>query len=287
MLQISGGYVSSGGEDEDYGVVKTAKTDRAISFWDETGKHETMQVHLDMDILDIPGMRVSSAKQEDQELRKAEHVYKEALGGLLDLHRNLLQSLPKSRSSSHGYAGFGKRSISGKKPATNRRSRSVLPTLTNLDAMQDVYSDIKGFDRKSHSYDDMEMITGFSGWETEDTADQLPALRNRSLPSPKKSPSRRRQVAHTEDLQAQNGGRTATPTISTQVLDFDSGSAIANMNKTKMRERSVRSRRRTQSPGADGRHLKINFRVEELRSLPRTPSAASDHLQGWHPEHLA
>ena len=244
-----------------------------------------MQAHLDMDILAIPGMRVSTAKQEDQELRQAEHVYKDALCGLLDLHRDLLLSLPKSRSSSHGHAGFGKRNISGKKPATNRRSHSVLPTLTNLDVMQHVYSDIKGFDRKSHSYDDMEMITGFSGWETEDIADQLPALRNPSLSSSKKSRSRRRQVAQTEELQAQKSGRTATPTISTQIIDFDSSrSATATMHKTKMRERSVRSRRGTQSPEVDGRHLAINFRVEELRGLPRSPSAgtqASDHLQGW------
>lgn len=266
-------------------MIKTGKTDKAISFWDETGKHETMPAHLDMDILEMPGMRKASAAQEDAELRQAEHVYKEALGGLLDLHRNLLQSLPKSRSSS-----LGSRSASrqGKHSSfVKPRSRSLLPTLTSLDAMQHVYSDIKGLDRKSHDGLHVEMLSSFSGWETDDPmlANHLPALPHQSPSSSKKIRSTAREGM---GMEAEIIGRTATPTLSTQVLDFDScRSPTSNMNKTKIREKRGARSRRTPSPEA--RHLAINFRVEQALPLPRSPSAATQasasasEVVGWSP----
>lgn len=289
-------FQSSGFEDRDSGMVKTAKTDKAISFWDETGKHEDMQTHLDMDILDMPGMQESQAAQEEEELREAEHVYKEALGGLLDLHRGLLHSLPKSRNvsqlGSRNSARTNKQRSLSKKP----RSRSLLPTLTSLDAMQHVYSDIKGLGRKSHSYNCLraEVVSSFSGWETDDAllADHLPALRHQSLSSSKKMRSKARECMDVEaKTLIEADGRAGTPTLSTQLLDFDGcQSATCHTSKSKIRDKrfALPLTQRMPSP-QETQHLEINFRMEKSGLPPRSPSvatqgsASASEVVGWSP----
>ena len=99
----------------------SAKADRAISFWDETGKHVTMPAHLDIDLLEMPRKsRQSNELDEEEENRRAQAVYNKALGGLMNLHRDLVRSLPKTRSKSQ----LGARGKSEAGMRDGRRSRS-------------------------------------------------------------------------------------------------------------------------------------------------------------------
>ena len=73
---------------------------QSISFWDVTGKHEDMPTHLDMDILETPSFLGHLSKsldddEEEQENRRAQEVYQEGLGNLMNLHRDLLRTLPR------------------------------------------------------------------------------------------------------------------------------------------------------------------------------------------------
>ena len=114
-----------------------------------------MQAHLDVDVIDVferfKGVQHDTQEDMDQQdHRRAHQVYTEALGSLMCLHRDLLTSLPKSRSKSQlgGRRGKKVNGTSRKDGGNAQRSRSVLPSLTNVDSLQQVYADIKGLDMK-------------------------------------------------------------------------------------------------------------------------------------------
>lgn len=123
------------------------------------------------------------------------------------------------------------------------RSRSVLPSLTHLDAMQNVYSDFRGLNRKIQFADDLLVIShslrgrtgGFSGWQTEhDVPDSLPNVHNTPLQS-KRGQQRRRKRKEKIPIDTPSSRVVQTPTISIQVFDFAEDSpAKAKVKKTKI-----------------------------------------------------
>jgi hypothetical protein len=216
----AGGYISSGGEDD-----QAHDAHRAIAFWDETGKHATMATHLDMDLLLMPGAsrRLNALDEEEEENRRAQEVYNEALGSLMNLHRDLLRSIPKTRSKSQ--LGARRKPEGHSRSHTRGRSNLVLPSLTNFDAMQHVYSDLKGLD--AHR-----VKTGpVTGWQTAGDKfglDSLPHL------TPKPSKGMRGKIKGKHLVEPETPRVIRTPTVSIQVVDFGRSPAAAVMQKTKI-----------------------------------------------------
>jgi len=273
----------------------SAKADRAISFWDETGKHVTMPAHLDIDLLEMPRKsRQSNELDEEEENRRAQAVYNKALGGLMNLHRDLVRSLPKTRSKSQlgarGKSEAGMRDGRRSRSHTQGRSSSVLPSLTNFDAMQHIYSQLKGLDS-------LRAPTGsFTGWQTagdEDGLDSLPAVHH--TPKPSKGEGThgknkgKRAIVESETPSSRN---VQTPTVSVQVVHFGQTPTSANVQKTKIprgrqrgpgmkshsetRRRNDQRRQRSTSPA---QMLQLQF--ENARNLSRSSSSEKSEVVGW------
>jgi hypothetical protein len=184
-----------------------------------------MAAHLDMDLLLIPGAsrRLNALDEDEEENRRAQEVYNEALGSLMNLHRNLLRTIPKTRSKSQ--LGAQRNSEGHSRSHTRGRSNSVLPSLTNFDAMQQVYSDLKGLD--AHR-----VQTGpVTGWKTAGDQQGL-----HSLPhlTPKHSKGMRGNIKGKHLVEQETSRVIGTPTVSIQVVDFGRSPAAAVMQKTKI-----------------------------------------------------
>ena len=297
LVPNAGHQISSEGENEEVqdALLKTAKTEKAISFWDETGKHETMSAHLDMDILQMPGIKKSSQLiEEEEENRRAAEVYNKALGSLMDLHRDLLRSLPKTRSKSQ----LGSRSRTGqrseKDAPSKRRGSSVLPSLRHFDTFQDVYSDVKGLDRKIQYIDDPEIIKhtlrgntpGYSRWQTTSDNALFETLPNIHMTPSRKSKQhgnlKEKQSAGTTDCRA-----VSTPTISIQIVDFNG--SLDKVKKTKIprgRLKSPRSRKFTTSPAGPRimpavSSVPVNEEQNKHRGTISSAGTQGSDMMGW------
>ena len=182
-----------------------------------------MAAHLDMDLLLMPGAsrRLNALDEEEEENRHAQEVYNEALGSLMNLHRDLLRSIRSSKSQ----LGVRRKPEGHSRSHTRVRSNSVLPSLTNFDAMQHVYSDLKGLD--AHR-----VQTGpVTGWQTAGDnlgLDSLPHL------TPKHSKGMRGKIKGKHLVEPEISRVISTPTVSIQVVDFGRSPAAAVMQKTKI-----------------------------------------------------
>lgn len=173
----------------------------------------------------MPGAsrRLNALDEEEEENRRAQEVYNEALGSLMNLHRDLLRSIPKTRSKSQ--LGARRKPEGHSRSHTRGRSNLVLPSLNNFDAMQHVYSDLKGLD--AHR-----IKTGpVTGWQTAGDKlglDSLPHL------TPKPSKGMRGKIKGKHLVEPETPRVIRTPTVSIQVVDFGRSPAAAVMQKTKI-----------------------------------------------------
>lgn len=197
-----------------------------------------------------------------------------------------------------------KRKSTSKEPP---RSRSVLPSLTHFDAMQNVYSDVKGLDRKIQYVDDPHVIShslrgrtgGFSGWHTggpgdrDDVTDSLPNVHS-TLVAPQSEKGQRRRSKSKEKFPVDNGSRgvaggththTQTPTISIQVFDFAEDSpAMTKVKKTK-NKRPVASEQKGERGRDNSQHGASTHPAKDGSHLGRHPMSSAgtqgSGILGW------